>query len=46
MPIVSIDHRKIANGETGEITRKIQNLYYDIVQGKVERYKHWCTPVY
>lgn len=46
MPIVSIDHRKVANGETGEITRKIQNLYYDIVQGKVERYKHWCTPVY
>ncbi len=46
MPIVSIDHRKVANGETGEITRKIQNLYYDIVQGKVEKYKHWCTPVY
>lgn len=46
MPIVTIDHRKIGNGETGEITKKIQNVYYDAVQGKIEKYKHWCTPVY
>lgn len=46
MPIISIDHRQIANGKTGNITKTIQTLYYDIVQGKVEEYKHWCTPVY
>ena len=45
MPIASIDHRKIGNGEAGFITKKIQNLYYDVVQGKVEEFKHWCTPV-
>ena len=46
MPITSIDHRTIGDGSTGEITRKIQKLYYDIVQGKVEEFKHWCTPIY
>lgn len=46
MPITSIDHRVIGDGTTGEITRKIQELYYDIVQGKVEEFKHWCTPIY
>ncbi len=45
MPIASIDHRTIGNGEAGFITKKIQNLYYDVVQGKVEEFKHWCTPV-
>ncbi len=45
MPIVSIDHRQIGNGNTGFITKKIQNLYYEVVQGKIEEFKHWCTPV-
>ncbi len=45
MPIVSIDHRQIGNGTTGPITKRIQNLYYDVVQGKVNEFKHWCTPV-
>lgn len=46
MPISSIDNRNIGNGEIGNVTKKIQNLYYDIVKGKVEKYKHWCTPIY
>ncbi len=46
MPITSIDHRTIGDGTTGEITKKIQELYYNIVQGKVSEFKHWCTPIY
>ena len=45
-PIGSIDNRIIGNGKTGEKTAAIANLYYDIVRGKVEKYKKWCTPVY
>lgn len=45
-PITSIDHRPVGNGNPGPVTTKIQNLYFDIVKGKVEKYKHWCTPVY
>lgn len=46
MPITSIDHRTIGDGTTGEITKKIQELYYNIVQGKISEFKHWCTPIY
>ena len=45
--VSSIDKRLIGdNGKIGPITSKIQKLYYDIVKGKVEKYKHWCTPIY
>ena len=45
-PIGSIDNRTIGSGQTGEKTAAIANLYYDIVRGKVEKYKKWCTPIY
>ncbi len=45
-PISSIDHRIVGNGSTGEITKKIQALYDDVVRGKVAKYKKWCIAVY
>ncbi len=45
-PISSIDHRPISDGEVGPITKKLQKLYFDVVKGKVEKYKKWCTPIY
>lgn len=45
-PITKIDHRPVGNGQIGPITKKLQDLYFDVVKGKVEKYKHWCTPVY
>ncbi len=44
-PITKIDNRNIGTGEVGEISKKIQSLYFDVVKGKVEKYKKWCTPV-
>ena len=45
--VSSIDRRMIGdNGKIGEITSKLQTLYYDVVKGKVAKYKHWCTPIY
>ncbi len=46
VPAESIDHRPVGNGKIGEITKQISKLYYDVVRGKVDKYKHWCTPVY
>lgn len=46
VPVESIDHRIIGDGKTGAITGKIQNLYYDVVRGKSEKFKGWCTPIY
>ena len=46
VPVESVDHRIIGDGKTGEITKKIQQLYYDVVRGKAEKFKEWCTPIY
>jgi branched-chain amino acid aminotransferase len=42
----SIDRRKIADGQVGPVTRKIQETYFATVRGKNERYKKWLTPVW
>jgi len=44
--ITEIDHRKIGNGEIGEITKKLQKLYSDIIRGRNPKYLKWCMPVY
>jgi len=44
-PITKIDNRPIGTGKPSEISLKIQKLYFDIVRGKVEKYKKWCTSI-
>ena len=46
VPVESIDHREVSNEKVGAITKQIQSLYFDVVRGKVEKYKEWCMPVY
>jgi len=45
-PIAEIDNRKIGSGEIGEITRKLQELYFEVIKGNNPKYLDWCTPVY
>ena len=45
-PIVEVDNRKIGDGKVGEITKKVQEIFFNAVSGKVEKYKHLLTPVY
>ena len=45
-PVTEIDHRSIGHGNVGTITKKIQQLYYDIIRGKNPKYLDWCTPTY
>lgn len=40
-----IDFRKIGDGKTGPITRSIQNVYHDLIRGKVAKYEDWCDYV-
>jgi branched-chain amino acid aminotransferase len=44
--IASIDNRMVGTGRIGPITKKLRDMYFDIVRGRVDKYKHWCTPVY
>ena len=45
-PITSVDNRQLGNGQVGPIAKELQKLYFDVVKGKIEKYKHWCMPVY
>ena len=45
-PIVSVDNRDLGDGKVGPISKELQKLYFDVVRGKVAKYKHWCMPVY
>ena len=44
-PIAEIDRRTIGDGRIGPISRKVQQLYFDVVKGRVPKYRHWCQPV-
>lgn len=46
VPILSIDHYSVGDGSAGPLTRKIQKLYFDVVAGRVAKYRSWLTPVY
>ena len=43
-PVGELDHRKIADGKPGPITKQLQTMYHDIIKGKNPKYLHWCTP--
>jgi branched-chain amino acid aminotransferase len=45
-PVVSIDHRAVADGEVGPITQRIKDVYFRAVRGDEPRYRDWVTPVY
>ena len=42
-PIKQLDRRNIGSGSKGEITDKIQSIYFDIVFGRNEKYKKWLS---
>ncbi len=45
-PIVSVDNRELGDGHVGPISKELQKLYFDVVKGRVPKYKKWCMPVY
>ena len=45
-PIVEIDERPIGDGEIGKLTKELQQLYFQIIQGRNSKYLDWCTQVY
>ena len=44
-PIREVDGRMIGAGRRGPMTEKIQNLFFDIVNGRAAQYRHWLTKV-
>ncbi|MBI4685782.1 MAG: branched-chain amino acid transaminase [Nitrospirae bacterium] len=44
-PIRELDGRAIGTGRPGEITKKMQSVFFDTVKGKNKKYKSWLTYV-
>jgi branched-chain amino acid aminotransferase len=44
-PVRSVDRRLVGSGQPGPISKQLQDLYFQVVQGNVSKYDHWCTPV-
>ena len=42
-PINSLDNRVIGNGKRGEMTKKLQDAYFDVVFGRDDKYKKYLT---
>lgn len=45
-PVRSVDRRLVGDGSPGVISKQLQDLYFDIVQGKNPKYRDWCTPAF
>jgi branched-chain amino acid aminotransferase len=44
-PIVSVDHYAIGNGQIGPISKKLKDLYFNVVRNKIAKYSDWCLAV-
>ena len=43
--VIEVDRRPVGSGETGEITRRLQDLFFDAILGKNAKYSSWLTAV-
>lgn len=43
---VEVDDIEIADGNPGELTMKLKELFHDLTHGKNEKYKNSLRPVY
>ena len=44
-PIRELDSRVIGAGKRGPITEKLQSMFFDVVNGRSEKYGHWLSYV-
>ena len=45
-PIIKMDSKQIGTGKPGDITKKMMDMYTEIVMNKNDDYSHWLTEVY
>ena len=44
-PVVELDHRPIAGGAIGPITKQLHEAYFSAVRGNDKRFMHWLTEI-
>jgi len=45
-PVVRVDHRQVGDGKIGAVTRRLRDLYFSAVRGRLPAYRRWLLPVY
>jgi branched-chain amino acid aminotransferase len=45
-PVRTIDRYSIGKGQPGPLTKRLQEVYFSVAEGRVPQYRHWLTPVY
>jgi branched-chain amino acid aminotransferase len=45
-PVGKVDMREVNDGEIGPITKQLQKMYFDVIQGRNKKYIDWCSPAY
>jgi branched-chain amino acid aminotransferase len=44
-PVREVDGRTVGAGKRGPLTEKLQSMFFDVVNGKSEKYRHWLHNV-
>lgn len=44
--VTRVEHRKVGTGSMGALTSQLRSLFFDVVSGRVPKYRDWLTPVY
>ena len=44
--ITEVDHRSVGTGKLGPVVRQLRQLYFDLVRGKIAKYRAWNVPVF
>jgi branched-chain amino acid aminotransferase len=44
--VKSVDRRVIGDGKIGPISKKLQDLYFEVVKGENDHFMDWLTPIY
>jgi branched-chain amino acid aminotransferase len=42
-PVCEIDYITIGSGKPGPVTKKLSNLFFDVVRGREEKYLEWLS---
>lgn len=46
LPVTSVDRMSIGGGSVGKVTKTLQKAYFETVEGRVDAYRRWLTPVW
>ncbi len=44
--VTSVDRLPVGDGRLGPTVSALRDLYFDVVRGRIEKYRGWLTPVY